>query len=335
MRSPRSERLILLAAGLLAILGLAGALLTQDLGLRAVWMLAASAGGGLAWAGERRARRRQQAALEEADRRLHQVSRQLDEAHRATARFLSTMGHELKTPLHAIRGYAQLLLGEAGGPLTRSQREDVEAILQAGDHLLELIDTILSFTRTGEEREPLHLEPLDLVEVVGRAWDHVSFLAEQRRVRLRLLAPRQVRVVADRTKLRQIFINLFHNAVKFTQDGVVQVRLVPGDALTLIEVSDTGQGVEPDLLERIFQPFVQGTGRREASSQGLGLGLAVVRRFVHLHGGRVWAEAGHRVEGEARPGGTTFVVQLPTWGPPAGDASTEEAGLGADSGRGR
>jgi len=170
---------------------------------------------------------------------------------------------------------------------------------------------------------------------VGRAWDHVSFLAEQRRVRLRLLAPRQVRVVADRTKLRQIFINLFHNAVKFTQDGVVQVRLVPGDALTLIEVSDTGQGVEPDLLERIFQPFVQGTGRREASSQGLGLGLAVVRRFVHLHGGRVWAEAGHRVEGEARPGGTTFVVQLPTWGPPAGDASTEEAGLGADSGRGR
>lgn len=315
-------------------LGLAGALTIQDSRLRTALLALTLVAGGVALRRRDHALRQMNERLEEANRRLHQVNQQLEEAHRTTSRFLSTMGHELKTPLHAIRGYAQLLLRQGDGHLTRSQREDVEAILQAGDHLLELIDNILFFSRTGEEREPLHLEPLELVELVGRAWDHVGFLAERRRVRLRLVAPRQVRIVADRTKLRQVFINLFHNAVKFTRDGVVQVRLVPGETATVIEVSDTGQGIEPALLEQVFQPFVQGTGEEEPGQEGLGLGLAVVRRFVHLHGGRVWAEAGNRL-GEGRLGGTTFVVQLPTWGPPAPDHRPEEAGLRADSGRGR
>lgn len=322
-----------MAAGCLVIVGLAGGVVVQDpdvrAGLLAVTLVAASA----AWTLRARALRELAGRLDEASRRLHEANRELEQAQRTTSRFLSTMGHELKTPLHAIRGYAQLLLREGDGPLTRSQREDVEAILQAGDHLLELIENILFFTRTGEDWEPLHLEPLELVELVGRAWDHVGFLAERRQVRLRLVAPRHVRVAGDRTKLRQVFINLLHNAVKFTRDGVVQVRLEPGETTTRIEVSDTGRGLDPALLDKIFQPFVQGAAEAEPGQEGLGLGLAVVRRYVHLHGGRVWAEAGNRLGEGAGQGGATFVVELPTWGPPVTDHPREEAGRGADPGR--
>lgn len=317
------------------ILGLAGGAVVQDPALRAGLLAVTLAAAGTARLLRARALRELAARLNEANRRLRELERELEQAHRATSRFLSTFGHELKTPLHAIRGYAQLLLREGDGPLTRSQREDVEAILQAGDHLLELIENILSFTRPGEERESLHLEPLELVELVGRAWDHVGFLAERRQVRLRLVAPRHVRVIGDRTKLRQVFINLLHNAVKFTRDGVVQVRLEPGETITRIEVSDTGRGLDPALLDRIFQPFVQGAAEAEPGQEGLGLGLAVVRRYVHLHGGRVWAEPGNRLDGAAGQGGATFVVELPTWGAPAAEHAREEAGRGADPGRGR
>ncbi|BAS26023.1 sensor histidine kinase [Limnochorda pilosa] len=272
--------------------------------------------------------------LEEANRQLQQVNRELEQANQAKSRFLSTMGHELKTPLHSVRGYAQLLLRESDGRLTRSQREDTEAILQAGDHLLELIDNILFFNRTGEDREPLHLEPVELVELVGRAWDHVRFLAERRSVRLRLLAPRRVRVMADRTKLRQVMINLLHNAVKFTRHGVVQVRLEPGASVTVVEVSDTGKGLEPGNEEKVFDPFVQLGGQEEPGQEGIGLGLAVVRRFVQLHGGRVWAESGNRIAERDGRQGATFVVELPTSGPQLSDDLPEEAELHAHSGRG-
>lgn len=242
-------------------------------------------------------------SIEERNRRLEEMNRELARANKVKSEFLAMMGHELKTPLHAIRGFSQLLLEEIDGKLNAKQREDVAAILKSGDHLLELIDNILRFSKLEAGEERLHLEEVDLKRLVDEVLQSFARFAEEKGLQLKSeLGPRWVR--ADGTKLKQILLNLVGNAVKYAPQGKVEVHAEARDGQVLFTVTDTGPGVPADQRERIFEPFTQLDSSNTREATGIGLGLAIVKKYVEMHGGRVWVE-------DAPGGGSQFRFTIP------------------------
>lgn len=239
--------------------------------------------------------------------RLERINDELYRANQVKSEFLAVMGHELKTPLHAIRGYSQLLLEGVDGPLTAEQIQDIKAILGSGNHLLELIDNILRFSKLESGEEPLHLERIDAADLFRQVLQHVESLVRNRDLKL-IDETSPVVVEADETKLKQILINLVSNAIKYTPSGSITVRTYPMNGQTppqvYFEVADTGPGIAPEDAERVFEPFTQLDGSTTRESSGIGLGLAIVKKYIEMHGGRVWFEPN-------ASGGTTFFVSLP------------------------
>jgi len=229
-------------------------------------------------------------AIAERDERLERINKKLLEANRVKSEFLAMMGHELKTPLHAIRGFSQLLLEEIDGPLTPKQREDIAAVLASGDHLLELIDNILRFSKLEAGEERLHLEEVATAELVAEVVQSFARFARERGLRLESeVEPLWIR--ADRTKLRQVLMNLVSNAIKYTKQGEIRVMAVAQDGEALFTVADTGPGIPPQFQEKVFEPFTQLDSSDSREVMGIGLGLAIVKKYVELHGGRVWVES--------------------------------------------
>ena len=261
---------------------------------------------------------------------LQRVNAELSTAYKVKSDFLAMIGHELKTPLHSVRGYAQLLLEGVDGPLTAEQRADIHAVLAAGNHLLSLIDNILNFNASGTDR--LHVTAVPLPALLGQAVDHVRPLAQRKGLDL-VVDPGDVEYVhGDETKIKQILINLLHNAVKYTPAGRVSVRVwreASGDVK--VAVSDSGPGIPHAHRERIFEPFERLQDNEPGEQKGLGLGLAVVRTYARAHGGDVTVE-------DAPGGGACFIVRLPGSpggaqpGPPAhGDQAAAPAAAGAST----
>ncbi len=237
-----------------------------------------------------------------------------DEANHAKSRFLANMSHEIRTPMNAILGFAQILLRDPS--VTTEQRDHLETINRAGDHLMSLIDGILQLAKVESGHEALSVAPLDLWSLLDdlarlfltRALDKGLDLALERDDDV----PQHV--LADAGKLRQIIANLLGNAVKFTSSGRVTVRVrtrTTDDGRRLVvEVADTGPGIDPSERSRLFQKFEQtATGR--ASNQGTGLGLAISRELVALMHGEIGVES--------EPGvGTVFRFEVPLTEVPAG-----------------
>jgi PAS domain S-box-containing protein len=237
---------------------------------------------------------REQAAREEAEA----LNRTKDE-------FLATLSHELRTPVNAIFGWARMLqTGSVGGSTTQRA---VEAIVRNATAQVQLIDDLLDVSRiiTGNMR--LDVRPVDIKDVIEGALDAVRPAAALKGIRLEIaLDPGASAVTGDADRLRQVVWNLLSNAVKFTpRHGRVQVRLQRANSHIEIVVSDTGQGIPPDVLPYVFDRFRQGDGSITRRHGGLGLGLALVRHLVELHGGAV---TGHSLGVDQ---GSTFVVKLP------------------------
>ena len=237
-----------------------------------------------------------------------EVSRaEAEKANRAKSDFLATMSHELRTPLNAIGGYADLLLAGIRGELTPQQRSDVERMKRSGQHLLGLINDILNFAKLEAGHVEFHLDDvpvaplLQSLEELVRPQVDTKPLAYAQRV-----AAEDLRVRADAEKVRQVLINLVTNAVKFTEPGGRIDVECHGDAGTVhIAVRDTGRGIAPEYLSRIFDPFVQvDRESTPTSQQGVGLGLAISRDLARAMGGSLTATS---APGE----GSTFTLTLP------------------------
>jgi len=223
-------------------------------------------------------------------------------ANRAKSEFLSRMSHELRTPLNAILGFGQLL--EMGGDPGRD-RESAQHILKAGRHLLALINEVLDIARIEAGRPSISLEPVLAAEVIGATLDLLRPQAAARRVQLPETVPAGVYVMADRQRLQQVLLNLISNAVKYNHEGgAVRVSCLTedGSARVRIAICDTGPGIAPEMLPRLFTPF----DRLDADSTGIegtGLGLVLSRRLVEAMGGTIAVDS--RV-GE----GTTFSIDI-------------------------
>jgi signal transduction histidine kinase/HAMP domain-containing protein len=244
--------------------------------------------------------------LEEQSDELTRLNEELAKANQLKSDFLANMSHELRTPLNSIIGFSDMLLTEEIGALSAMQRDFLETVARNGRHLLALIGELLDLSKIEAGRLHLTLEPLDVGDLLREAAENMRSQTEQHRHRLELDLPAEpLQVTADRTRVRQVLLNLLSNAIKFTPAGG-HLRLVgrAENGGARIEVVDSGIGIAPDDQPRLFREFVQLDMSASRQYEGTGLGLALCRRLVELHGGRIGVES--------TPGrGSTFWFTLP------------------------
>jgi PAS domain S-box-containing protein len=249
-------------------------------------------------------RKRAEAELERLLASEKQSRGQAEEASRLKDEFLAVVSHELRSPLNAITGWASLLLMRQ---LDDKTKHAIETILRNAQTQTQLVADLLDVSRivTGQLR--LNVRSFQIIPVIEAAIEVVRPAADAKSIRIEtILDPSSGPVAGDPDRMQQIFWNLLSNAVKFTpKDGRIQVRLQLVNSHVEVVVSDTGKGVDPNLLPYIFERFRQGDGSTTREHGGLGLGLAIVRHLVELHGGVVNAYS----EGQGR--GTEFILQLP------------------------
>jgi len=239
-------------------------------------------------------------------REIEEKSRLLEVANQHKSEFLANMSHELRTPLNAIIGFSEVLLQRMFGELNPKQDEYLQDVLSSGRHLLSLINDILDLSKVEAGRMELELARFDLPQAMQDTLVLVRERAARHGIDLHLDVDGGVGdIVADERKLKQVMLNLLSNAVKFTSEGGrVDVRAVPTDGGVEVSVADTGIGIAPENQELIFEEFRQVGGDYAHKREGTGLGLTLARRFVELHGGRIWVKS--------QPGqGSTFTFSIP------------------------
>jgi signal transduction histidine kinase len=239
---------------------------------------------------------------------LQRLYGELESASRHKSEFLANMSHELRTPLNAILGFSQVLEKKLFGELNEKQVEYVEDILSSGNHLLSLINDVLDLSKVEAGQIELEVAPFSLREAVERGVVMVRERASKNGVALAAQIEPEVQVVSgDERRIRQILFNLLSNAVKFTPaGGRIEVSAAQVDGEIQLAVADTGPGIAPEDRDRIFQEFQQ-TDVGAQQQEGTGLGLALSKRLVELHGGRIWVES-------ELGAGSRFVFTLPADG---------------------
>jgi signal transduction histidine kinase len=277
------------------------------------------------------------------ERALAAKNAELQRATRLKSEFLANMSHELRTPLNAIIGFSDLILTGGAGEVNPQQREFLEAVLRNGRHLLELINGVLDLSKIEAGRMALSLAPTDLREAITGAVADTESLRRAKRQEVWLeLDDRPLNVVADGVRVRQVLFNLLSNASKFTGEAGTIIlsalgtrapmappaeragddrRLVTKDVVW-VSVADTGIGIAPQDMPKLFQEFSQVDSSASRQAQGTGLGLALSKKLVEMHGGTIGAES--------LPGrGSTFWFILPAEGPVRRGAGGPAAGSAA------
>jgi signal transduction histidine kinase/CheY-like chemotaxis protein len=308
----------LLSVAITAITAVASWLAAHNLYTALTWLSGAYTN---AYNNERLARERQAElqrvlkALDEAHYRLRRLNGLLvsardeaEEGKRIKQYFAQTISHELRTPLNLVVGFAELMIESPefyGSALPSSYLRDLRIIYRNARHLQGLVNDVLDLARIESAQMSLILARVDPDELTCEAVETVRSLIESRGLTLTThIAADLPPIWLDATRIRQVLINLLNNAARFTPRGGVKVSVQQADATLRFDVSDTGIGIPPADLSRIFDEFYQVDGGSNRRQEGAGLGLAISRKFVGLHGGKMWAES---VEGQ----GSTFSFALP------------------------
>ena len=239
------------------------------------------------------------------NREIEEKSRQLEVVSRHKSEFLANMSHELRTPLNAIIGFSEVLTERMFGDLNEKQAEYLKDIYASGQHLLSLINDILDLSKIEAGRMELELTDFDLPAAIDNALALVRERASRRGITLGAKVDDRVGTIrGDARKVKQVLLNLLSNALKFTTEGGrIDLRVTRKQELVEVSVADTGVGIAPGDQAAVFEEFRQ-VGTADKKVEGTGLGLALSRRFVELHGGQIWVESQVGV-------GSTFTFTLP------------------------
>jgi len=228
------------------------------------------------------------------------------EADRLKSAFLASMSHELRTPLNSIIGFTGILLQGLVGALNDEQQKQLGMVMHSARHLLALINDVLDISKIEAGGLELASEPFDMRQVIQRVAQTVTPLADKKSLRLTVeVSPEVGRLVGDPRRVEQILINLVNNAIKFTDHGQVRIHTRVANGKLITQVIDTGMGIGPEDMGKLFKPFRQidtGVARRH---EGTGLGLSICDRLVNLMGGKIWVESQRGV-------GSTFAFAIPT-----------------------
>ncbi len=244
--------------------------------------------------------------LEVAMREAQNAHKAAEQANQMKSQFLANMSHELRTPLNSIINFTRIIAAGMRGPVTDEQVDYLDRVRGSGEHLLGLINDILDLSKIEAGRLELHMEHCSLCELVRSTMSTAAGLTKGKPVELiQDIATDLPPVQADRTRMRQILLNLLSNAAKFTDEGSITVRVRHEGPEIFVSVIDTGIGIPADKLDIIFEEFRQVDSGTDRSYQGTGLGLSICKRLVDMHGGRILVES--------TPGaGSTFTFTLPT-----------------------
>jgi signal transduction histidine kinase len=245
------------------------------------------------------------AELERANKKLTALYEKARESDRLKSDFLANMSHELRTPLNSVLGFSKLLLRGFDGTLNERQQTDVNAILNSGTHLLGLINDILDLSKIESGRMELKMDRFALHEVIEDVRTTGEVLLKGKPIEmLTELDPALLEVYGDRVRLRQVLLNLISNAIKFTARGQITITTKSGADEYYVAVADTGVGIPADKVEEAFERFRQLDSSPSRMQGGSGLGLTISKKFVEMHGGRIWVTSAEGV-------GSTFHIALP------------------------
>lgn len=242
----------------------------------------------------------------QAEEKLLQAKMAAETANRAKTTFIVNMSHELRTPLNAVIGFSDLLLSETFGPLNEKQKRYTENISNSGAHLLDVINNVLDISRLELGNIELYYETVNISGVIEEVQRVLYPISAEKNISIEYNIEQGLKTtIADRVKLKQILYNILNNAIKFSSEGgKVNITAELKEDMIEISVKDDGIGINEDDYERVFQPFVQIDESISKKYEGVGLGLALVKKFVELHGGKVWVKAS--------PGkGSTFTFRIP------------------------
>jgi signal transduction histidine kinase/CheY-like chemotaxis protein len=244
-----------------------------------------------------------------------------EEATEAKTNFIARVSHEIRTPLSMILGITESIIENEdvyAEEIPMDLMDDIHVMRRNSEHLLSLVNDVLDLTRAEASQLILHKEWTDLAAELDKSAAIVSPLAQKKKLELEVNTQRPLpEIYCDRTRIRQVILNLLTNAIRYTDQGKISLSASKDDDSLLICVRDTGTGIEPSDVERVFEPFYRGKGALRPDTIGSGLGLSVCRQFVDLHGGKIWLES-------LVAAGTSFYVRLPLGGdepPPRSPAS--------------
>lgn len=336
---PLTSRLVWLPVGIIAVVSYSALLAASNLYTALEWMWSSYA---LARTNADLARDRQAElartlkALDDASYRLERANEvlsrardQADEARRIKQQFAQTISHELRTPLNLIVGFSQLMAQSPeryGSTLPAPYMRDLSVVYRNACHLQGLVNDVLDLARIEAMSMGLMVEEVRPEHLVREAVKTARSLVEARGLEMRTtIEPKLPTLWCDSTRIRQVLINLLNNAARYTESGSVSVSARRSDDSILFSVADTGIGIAANDLTRIFEDFEQADGTSRRRHDGAGLGLAISRRFVELHGGRIWVES---QQGQ----GSTFSFTIPLSQPDVAADVTQKPSRHARSG---
>jgi signal transduction histidine kinase len=238
-------------------------------------------------------------------REIEAKSHELETASRHKSQFLASMSHELRTPLNAILGFNEMIIGEIYGEVPASMKEPLQDIQSSGKHLLRLINNVLDLAKIEAGRMELALVDYSVQDMVESVRATLRPLAADKGLEFVVTVPADIALACgDSGRITQCLVNLAGNSLKFTKTGKVEISVEHKDGLLTYRVSDTGIGIPPDKIASLFTEFKQTDATIASEYGGSGLGLSITKKFVEMHGGRIWVQS--------EPGkGSTFTFELP------------------------
>lgn len=241
------------------------------------------------------------------ERSLRQERDRSDVANKAKSNFLASMSHEFRTPMNAILGFGQMLIYNKASPLDKTQKEYVDIILRSGEHLLDLINDTLDLAKIEAGMAEIKLETVNISNLISECIDLISPLAEKRSITVKSNKSENsnVHVLADKTRLKQVLINIFSNGIKYNnKNGKLSItQSQSGDGWVRVEVTDTGKGIAAENFEKVFVAFSR-LEPEDSEIEGTGIGLAVTKELIERMGGKIGLES---TIGK----GTTFWIEIP------------------------
>lgn len=245
--------------------------------------------------------------VEKATRDLRKANEQLKKLDEAKSEFISIASHQLRTPLTVIKGYISMMLEGNFGELTKPEKESLEKVFESNERLINLVENLLNISRIESGRMQFNYAKADFLKMVDSVLEELSSNAKKKNLKLdytnkiKALQP----LMIDEEKIRQVAMNLIDNAIKYTKQGSVTVKLEKEEDHIKFSVSDSGMGIRKEDLPNLFKKFSRGTGTSLVHTEGTGLGLYVARMMIEEHKGKIWAES----KGEGR--GSKFAFELP------------------------
>ena len=245
--------------------------------------------------------------VEEATEDLQVANKHLKQLDQSKSEFLSIAAHQLRTPLTGIKGYVSMFLEGDFGDLTEEQKQQLERIFRSSDRLTRLVDVFLNVSRIETGRLDIKKSKVQLEEVLDEVVNDLTNPAKKKNIEITVQKPENPLpiMLLDKDKIHYVFMNLVDNAIKYTPKGWINVRMSRSKSLVTIEIRDSGMGIDPNEIDKLFQKFSRAEAISRIHTGGSGLGLFIARKIVEGHGGRIWAES----EGDGK--GSSFTFTLP------------------------